>query len=623
MNFEHFHFIRPYFLLILFVVFWLMWRLYKRSRNNNAWSNVCDPELLSYLLVGRDKKSSLMPVWLLFIVGILLSIALAGPTWQKLPQAVYKKEAARVFVMDLSRSMDATDVSPTRASRAKLKLIDLLKASNEGQMALVVYAADSHVVSPLTDDADTIVAMIPSLSPAIMPAQGSRTDLAIMKAAQLLTQAGNHDGEIILITDGANGDRAIRAVEKISEGGYTLHVMGVGTEQGSPIPNQQGGFLKDNSGGIVIPKLDRSELKKIALAGGGVYVDLTVDEADVSVLIRDQLNTSTATDNPLTREVDFWQDEGHWFLLIALPFAMLGFRRGWLTVVVVSVCYMPQGELYAFEWQDMWQTPDQQASKLLDAGEAEKAAGLYKNKNWKGAAYYKSGDFEQAAEAYASVESESNSVDATYNRANALARQGKFEEALEAYDDVLTRDPEHEDAKFNKDVVQKAKENQKQKPAGDDKQKGDEDSDSKEKQESEEQQESDNSDSQEDSEEKQDQQSESGEEGEQDDKDKESEQQQSDEQNEEKTEEEKEAEQQKAQEQEEMSEEEKAQEKLKEQQDMTDEEKAEQERQQKEIEQATQQWLRRIPDDPGGLLREKFSRQYQRQRQRQQTENPW
>jgi len=607
--FEQFHFIRPYFLLLLLVTAWFCWYLYKKSKNSNAWSDVCDPKLLSYLLVGSDKKTGLMPVWLALIVGILLSVALAGPTWTKLPQAVYKKEAARVFVLDLSRSMDATDVTPSRASRAKLKLIDLLTASEEGQAALIVYAADPHVVSPLTDDADTIIAMIPSLSPAIMPAQGSRTDRAIIKAAQLLTQAGNYNGEIVLMSDGANGASAIDAAQKISAGGYTLHVVGVGTAQGSPIPMRSGGFLKDKAGAIVIPKVDRSGLQELALAGSGRYVDLAVDDADVRLLIRDTINDNLETDNPLTREVDLWQDEGHWFLLLALPFVAMGFRRGWLTVVVFSVCYMPQGELYAFDWQDLWQTKDQQASKMLNAGDAEQAAEMYQNPNWKGAAHYKNGNFEQAVDAFSQTES----IQANYNRANALAKQGNLEDAIEAYDQVLQNQPNHEDAKFNKDLVKSVLDQQKQKPAGDEKQESDDGEEKSDQQQESEQQESssDQSDSQQDQQQSE-QQSDSGQESENEEQESEQQQQQAEQNEEDKAEEEKE--QSVAQQQEENKENE---------QEQNPEQTEQENKEQKEIQQATQQWLRRIPDDPGGLLREKFSRQHQRQQRRKQTENPW
>ncbi len=601
---EHFHFIRPYLLLLMIVVVWLIWSLYRKSKNNHAWSAVGDPDLLSFLLVGKEKKSSVFPLLLLFIVGSLLVFAIAGPAWEKLPQAVYKKEAARVFVLDMSRSMDATDVLPSRASRAKLKLIDLLKASHEGQVALIVYAANAHIVSPLTDDAETVIAMIPSLSPSIMPVQGSRTDRAILKAAQLLTQAGNHDGDIVLIGDSANGLKASKAAEKIASEGYTLNVMGVGTEQGSPIPIEQGGFLKNTAGAIVLPKLDRSFLSELALAGSGRYVNLAVDDSDIHLIIRETMNNATQTGDPLTRQVDLWQDEGHWFLLFALPFAALGFRRGWLIVVVFSVSYFPSNDLYALEWDDLWQTKDQQAQALMAAGEAEKAAALYNDDRWKGIAHYKSGDFEQATEEF----SKYDSVEAAYNRANSLAKQGKLVEAIEAYDEVLEREPEHEDALFNKDLVEKANEDLKQEPAGDENQPSDEgDKDPDQQQESEQQQSADKQESESESDEsKSDENSESSDANEE----QESQEDASDDQQTKPSEETKEE---GETEEEQMT------------QEAEDQQSEQEAQEQKETDQAVQQWLRRIPDDPGGLLREKFSRQLQRElrRQTQQTENPW
>ncbi|HFE37279.1 MAG TPA: VWA domain-containing protein, partial [Gammaproteobacteria bacterium] len=529
------------------------------------------------------------------------------------------------FVLDLSRSMDATDILPSRASRAKLKLIDLLNASDEGQVALVVYAAEAHVVSPLTDDAATIVAMIPGLSPDIMPAQGSRADRAITKAAQLLMQAGNHDGEIVLITDGVSGTKAIDAAEKAAQSGYTLHVVGVGTVAGSPLPARNGGFLKDASGAIVIPKLDRKKLKQTALAGSGAYVDLAVDDSDIKALVKKKLHADVVSENPLIREADLWQDEGHWFLLLAIPFAALGFRRGWLTMLVFSVCYLPGNDLYAFEWHDLWQTKDQQASTLLSAGEAEEAAAMFQNNNWKGAAYYKSGNYEQAAEAF----SQSSSVEATYNRANALAKQGKLEQAIEAYDEVLAEKPEHADARFNKNLVEDALKNQKQKPAGDEPQtdnKTDQQQNSDSKQQQTNASQSQDQENQQPSSLDQSQTEPNQPQSEEAQSDTPQNQQSTDAEKEGKDEQEKIARQGDEGKKQEQEQEQEEQKKRQQQKALSEEERANLEKaqqEQKEMKQATQQWLRRIPDDPGGLLREKFLRQYQRQRNKQQTENPW
>ncbi len=601
MNFDatQFHFIRPLFLLLFILLAWFVWRTYQYSQKSNSWNNACDPGLLSYLLVGVEKKKGWFHLLLLFLVGALLIMAMAGPTWSKLPQAVYKKETARVFVLDLSRSMDSTDLAPDRASRAKLKLIDFLTESKEGLSALVVYANNPHIVSPLTDDSNTIISMVPSLSTAIMPSSGGRADKAIMKAAQLLTQAGNTEGDIVLLTDGVDLAMTSDVAEKISAAGYTLNVIGIGTEQGAPIPNGGNGFLKDSQGGIVIPKLNRSDLKSLALAGSGVYSDLTIDNRDIQRVKKMDLGQNLQKNNPLVREVDLWRDQGHLFLLLALPFAALGFRRGWLGTVALATLVtfaMPQQNAYAIGWDELWINKNQQAEKALIASDAEKAATLFENDEWKGVAEYKSGNYEKAEAQFL----KSDTADSYYNLGNALAQQGKFPEAIEAYNNTLERNPNHKDAQHNKELVEKIKGSQK----SDEQNQDGEDGENGDKEDSQDQKNKDQ--------ESQDQESKDGDE-QKDNEQSDTEKSESDEQ----SEKEKQDAERKAEEEREKQE--------NEQKEESAEQQSDEQMEQKEIEQATEQWLRRIPDDPGGLLREKMRRQNLRDRgrSRENMENQW
>jgi len=607
------HFMRPWFLLLFVVLFFLLWRLYKASKQNSAWSDVCDQQLISYLLVQTGKKRSYLPLVLLTIVGVLTIIAMAGPAWDKLPQAVYKDESARVFVLDMSRSMDSTDIAPSRADRAKLKMIDLLTANKEGQSALVVFAGQAHVVSPLTDDSKTIVNMVPSLSTDVLPVQGSRADLAIKKAALLLQQSNSVGGEIILLTDGVNLDRSLDVAEKVSARGYRLSIIGIGTDQGAPVPISSGGFLKDKNGGIVLPKLNRSELKELALAGSGRYLDFAVNDSDIKQLITPATDRELDGENPFTRDVDLWQDEGHWFLLAALPFAALGFRRGWLGAIVLVSFTLPSNEAYAFEWKDLWQNKNQQAAEQLEQGNADKAAGLFQKDDWKGTAHYRDGDYEKAAEHFSEMEN----TDGKYNYANSLAKQGKLQEAIDIYDEVLKENPEHEDAKFNQDLVNKLLQNQQQSDENQEGEEGEEGDQQDQQQSDQSQSEQSENSEQQQSDQQQSSESQQGQEGEEEQKQQEmSEQQKSDQ---EQSEEEKKAAQQKEQEE---NEEEGQQEEQVQKQESEDENAEDAER--KEIRQATEQWLRRIPDDPGGLLREKFRRENLRQRNRSNSsENEW
>lgn len=600
---ENFHFLRPHFLWLFILLILFVILLRRKSAQSNSWLKVCDPKLISHLLVGIESKASMLPSILLVIVGSLMILSLAGPTWQKLPQAVFKAQDARVYVIDLSLSMNATDVTPSRETLAKLKLIDFLKSHEEGQIGLIAFAGLPHVVSPLTDDANTIVSMVPSLSTDIMPVQGSSADKAITLALQLLKQSGNPQGDIVLITDGVELDSIIEPAQQLVDDGYRLHVVGVGTAGGAPIPIGQGGFLKDGNGGIVIPKLNEAELREAALAGGGKYVSISINDSDIRTLSRTTVQEASEQSNESFREVDLWRDEGHWLLIAALPLAALGFRRGWLGVLVLTLSFAPVDETLAFEWEDLWQRKDQQAEKLLREGDAASAAELFENKQWKGTAHYRSGDYEKAAEFFSSK----SDIDSKYNYANALAKQGKFQEAIDIYSEVIEKQPKHNDAVFNRELLKKIMQQQQQQ---DQQQKGESDEqDSKS-----DQQEQQEGDSQDQSPQQQ------------------NDQQQSDSQNAENSEQQQEQEKSQASNEQEQSDAEKREEELRREQESEEGEQAERQKQQeseedssenRETKQATEQWLRRIPDDPGGLMREKFHRQSQRNRQRSNVEKPW
>ncbi len=527
-------------------------------------------------------------------------IALAGPSWERLPEPVFEKESALVIAMDLSYSMYADDIKPSRLERARFKISDLLDLRQEGQTALIVYAGDAFTVTPLTDDIKTIKSQLTALTPQIMPAPGSNTEIAMEKAAELLKQAGNGEGHILLVTDEI--DRQFeKAFSKTNRRGYKVSILGIGTEEGAPVKLGDGGFLKDKAGTIVVPKLNQGVLRIMASSGGGYYETSQLGDGDIERLNRlfnSGLEKTNETESQF--ETDRWHEFGPWLILLILPVVAFGFRRGYLALFICVLIQVPE-EAMAFEWDELWLNKNQQAMRALDSEQAELASGLFNNKEWKAAANYRKGDFATVEE----LLNEQEDTRSIYNRANAMAKQGRYEDAIAAYEEVLESKPEHEDAIFNRDLIKKELEKQQQQQSDSD-QKSDEQSDQQQ------QEDSDSKEQQSESEQKKSEPQENSEE-------KQSSQQQQEEQD--NSEQQQDGKKQDSEEQQ-KSEQEKEQQEAKESGDKEQEEQqqaqasTQEEKELDEEQQATEQWLRRIPDDPSGLLRRKFKYQYQQQNRR-------
>lgn len=588
-----FHFLRPYWLVALPVGLVIVWRLFARRERGGSWAAVVDAALRPYVLAApKALRESRWPLVAALLVWTLGCVALAGPTWERLPVPVFRSNEALVVALDLSRSMDAADVTPSRLARAKLKVLDLLAERQSGQTALVVYSGNAFTVTPLTTDTDTIAALVGSLSTDIMPSQGSNPVAAIEKAQQLLEQAGARDGEILLITDGGATPAAIQAAEALGKSGYRLSVLGVGTLEGAPIPRAGGGFVTGRNGQIAVPVLELEGLRKLAHAGGGRFTAMTTDNRDLGILLPTGFGSAAEAGDEL--ETDRWRDEGPWLLLALLPIAALAFRRGWLLAVLVFVMPLPS-PAQAFEWRDLWQTGDQQAMRALEKGDAEEAAALFEHPEWRGVAQYRAGQYRQSATAFSG-----ENADSVYNLGNALARQGELEAAIDAYDQALALDPGAEDAAYNRELVKNLLEQQ-QAQSGE---RGNEQSQSSNPEASGESG-TPSGESQQDSS--------PGEAGDAGDQGGEPPDQEMSEADLDAMQQELERAAREAAEQDGESSEQHAQ----------DPEALAAARRAQERQQALEQWLRRIPDDPGGLLRRKFRYQYQRQGVDQDGNSLW
>jgi len=455
--FEQLHFLRPNWLWAILLVLPLIALLWRQHKNTGQWQNLISPELLPFLLEGKTIKTSRSHLFALMLVWIISSIALAGPSWQKLPVAVEKNSNAMVIILDLSPSMLTEDIKPSRIVRARLKIVDLLRERPDGQTALLVYGADAHVVTPLTEDSKTISNLLPMLSPTLMPTQGSNTEAAVERALQLLHDAGLHQGDLLLISDGVTKDAQKTITEKLSsETGIRLSILGVGGLTPAPIPSRNGGFLRDKQNNIVTSFLDAQDLNQFALKNRGRYKTLSTNVSDIHAftqLPEIKIEKDDAKTETVNRTFDQWTDEGHWLVLLLIPIALYAFRRGTLAIILIMpfICMTPQPS-YAMDWNGLWKNQNQQAYEKLQAEKPDEAAKAFTQPDWKASAEYRAGNFAESAKQFAT----DNTAKGRYNYGNALAKSGQLAEAIKAYDQALKLDPELKDAENNRKIVEDA-----------------------------------------------------------------------------------------------------------------------------------------------------------------------
>ena len=328
MNYADFHFLRPEWLIILPFILGLIFLFKTQLLSSRNWLKLIEPELIPYVLSRHQLQEKKYKWWLISITTILILAALAGPTWERLEQPAFRIDQSLVIALDLSRSMNAQDVNPDRITRARLKVLDILKRRQSAQVALIVYSANAFTVTPLTTDSKTIASLVGSLDTKIMPSRGSYPAAAIDKGLQLLKQAGVINGEVLLVTDGGSTSAAIASAKKLKEEGYSLSILGIGSLNGAPIPQEDGGFITDRNGQIAVAKLAMEDLIELTRIGGGKYVSLTADDRDLDSLLSNRITSSSQGDQSLA--TDQWSEFGPWLLLIIMPIASLAFRRGWI-----------------------------------------------------------------------------------------------------------------------------------------------------------------------------------------------------------------------------------------------------------------------------------------------------
>ncbi len=443
---QAFHFLQPWWLLALAGLPLAWWLALRHGVASAALSRLVDPALLPHLLRGEPARHRLAP-WAAAGAWMLATLALAGPTWSRVPQPLYADRATQIVALSLSSHMRARDVVPSRLDRARFKVRDLLAANRDGLNALLAYAGEAFVVAPLTSDAASLDDLLAALAPDTMPVDGNNAAAAIERAVSLTRGAGAGDASLVLLTDQADA-AALRAARDARSAGVRVSVLGIGTPRGGPMPQADGELAHDESGNILLAPRDDAALQALAAAGGGRYVPMSNDRADIDAL-RAELHLSSANAQP-GRSGDAWVDRGPWLLLPLLLLVAMAFRRSWLFVLALVLLPILPGPAQAGTWADLWQRPDQQAAAALRRGDARQAQALARDPAWRGAAAYRAGDYAAAAQALQHVPG----ATAAYNRGNALARAGQFDAAIASYDRALQLDPKLADAKANRQAVQ-------------------------------------------------------------------------------------------------------------------------------------------------------------------------
>lgn len=445
---------RPLFIILLPIIVYLLWKLWKLNAHKGSWQAIIPTLFQPWLLRGSKAKESIIPKLLITLASIFAILALLGPSWKHIKQPPLKLDAPLAIVVDMTPRMLSKDIAPSRLESVKRKLLDIISARKDAQTAIIAYAGSAHVVAPLSDDKETLDNLIKVLSPTIMPKSGENAEAGIVKAINLIDNTRQNNktkkAEILLVTTGLN-EQEKENIRKLLVGkSINLDILGVGTAQGAPILIN-GVFLKDSSGNIINPKLDSDSLQAFAYSEGGYYSTMTLNNADIHAL---HLSNPTG-DKRLVNEQDmrltsFWEDQSYWLLLPILLIAAFAGRKGWLFCIpLLAFTFQPQ-TAHAFEWNQLWLNKDQQGQKLLKENKPKEAMTMFKDKRWQSYAAYGAKDYQKAEKAFANAKT----PEGIYNYGNALARQGKYQEAIAAWDKAIKNKPDFEQAIVNKKIVE-------------------------------------------------------------------------------------------------------------------------------------------------------------------------
>ena len=453
------HFIRPLWLLLLLPAGLLPWAWFNRQDASKRLRTVFAPHLLKHLVVHPQDSQRLRPAWLLGALLCLGALAAAGPTWELDRPPFLEDKAPLILAVDLSPSMDADDMAPTRLEAVKNKLRDLLKRREGARTALIAYAGSAHLVLPPTDDPQLLETYIQALSTDLIEQPGKNALAATDEAIRLLS-AEKGPGTLVLISDGADTSQLKELTEHLDQSPQDLQVLilAAGNQSGGLIKNINGSPRLDSSGKPIISEFNKDALEQLANALDAPIGSLTPNDDDldwIQLHAQHHFNAANAQNEDL-----HWKDMGYWLCWLMLPLAWLGIRKGWsvswLPAMLLAIgLSVPSGEAKAGWLTDAFFTPDQQGRWYFEHDRMPEAARHFNDPYWKGLAAYQAAEFNDALAQFARMANgpEPQRPEAYFYIGNTQARLHRYPEAMIAYNEALRLRPEFPQATFNLALV--------------------------------------------------------------------------------------------------------------------------------------------------------------------------
>ncbi|MDD1013898.1 VWA domain-containing protein [Pseudomonas rubra] len=446
------HFLRPWWLLLLLpgVLLPLAWL--RRHDLKRQLTGIIAPHLVEHLVIRPEDTQRLRPAHLLGAVLVIGGLAAAGPTWtQDLPDFVDNR-AALILAVDLSPSMDADDVPPSRLTAVRHTLHDLVQRRAGARTALIAYAGSAHLVLPATDDPDLLDTFIQALSTDLI-AQPGKDVLAVVGIARKLLEAENTPGTLVLLTDGADPGQFDALGQRLTDSDLQVLVLAVGSQDTGVLHDAKGMPRLDTEGRPVQGRFDAGALKGLAAASDAPLGSLTLNDDDLDwIELHAQQHFQAAQGDGASVH---WKDAGYWLcwplVLLALYCVRRGWRVNWLAgVLAVTLLGSLPAPARASSLADAFFTADQQGRWAFEQGRYGQAAARFEDPYWKGVAAYQASDYPLALASLARLDTAS----AWFYQGNSYVRLFKFTQAISAYRQALRLQPQFAEATANLALAQ-------------------------------------------------------------------------------------------------------------------------------------------------------------------------